>query len=201
MTHQYTQPQWSQLLDTVALDHLAEHGWWLIQQALPDDLYQALYQESCQSQHYQSAGVAHGQLAQHIRSDQTRWLDDDSQASAAYLVALQHLSYWLNQQLYLGVQRVEAHYARYEKGQHYAVHRDNVAGSTIRAISTVLYLNDLWQPDYGGALRIEDHHGQWQYISPEGNHLIIFDSQLRHEVQAAQHTRRSIAGWLRRDIS
>jgi Rps23 Pro-64 3,4-dihydroxylase Tpa1-like proline 4-hydroxylase len=31
--------------------------------------------------------------------------------------------------------------------------------------------------------------------------LIIFDSQLRHEVQAAQHTRRSIAGWLRRDIS
>jgi SM-20-related protein len=36
---------------------------------------------------------------------------------------------------------------------------------------------------------------------PCGNQMVVFDSNLRHEVQAAQQTRRSIAGWLRRDQS
>lgn len=201
MTHQYTRPEWSHTLDMVALDHLAEHGWWLIDQALPDDLYQALRQESRQPQHYQAAGVAQGQLATHIRSDQTRWLEPHDVAGSVYLTALGELSDWLNEQLYVGIQRVEAHYACYEVGQSYALHHDNVAGSTARVISTVLYLNDQWQPIDGGLLRLQDRQEQWQHILPCGNQMVVFDSNLRHEVQAAQQTRRSIAGWLRRDQS
>jgi len=192
-------PDWSHLLTDHILDHLAVAGWCVLNAPLPIALYTALCVESQQSTDYQVASLAHGVQSAAIRRDHIRWLEPTDPAGADYLMALETLATALNRALYLGIQRVEAHYACYESGQFYAIHRDNPSGSQARAISTVLYLNSVWQPDFGGALRLEDRHGQWQTIWPMGQQWVIFDSHLRHEVQPASQTRRSIAGWLRRD--
>ena len=78
----------------------------------------------------------------------------------------------------------------------------------MRAISTVLYLNSAvgelqsqqdWQAEWGGALRLEDLHLKAHDILPIANRLVVFQSDLPHEVLPATQVRRSIAGWLRRD--
>jgi SM-20-related protein len=192
-------PDWPALLDDKALDCLAEFGWLAIDAALPDDLFLALCQESVELNDYQAAGLVLGGQQAQIRSDHTRWLEPNDPAGQQYLAALAGLSEWLNRCLYSGIRHAEAHYACYQAGQFYAVHRDNPSGSSVRAISTVFYLNQTWQTDWGGQLRIEDRQGIWHLVDPIGNRLIIFDSDLRHEVLPATQTRRSIAGWLRRD--
>lgn len=187
------------LLHNQQIDQLSEQGWLLLSNALPQALYVALCQESQTLADYQSAGLVKGGQQQQIRRDQTRWIEAEDAAGGRYLTQLQQLGQQLNQTLFLGIRSVEAHYARYDNGQFYAQHRDNAHGSNLRAISTVLYLNPTWQDDWGGQLRLQDRAGQWQQIWPTANQLVIFDSNLLHEVCPALHTRRSIAGWLRRD--
>lgn len=193
------QPDWPALIDDTALDQLAETGWLALDDALPDELFLALCQESIALNDYQAAGLVRGGQQAHIRSDQTRWLAPTDLAGQGYLMALASLSEWLNRCLYSGIRHAEAHYACYQAGQFYALHRDNPSGSSVRAISTVFYLNQTWQTDWSGQLRIEDRQGMWHQVDPIGNRLMVFDSDLRHEVLPATHTRRSIAGWLRRD--
>ena len=106
---------------------------------------------------------------------------------------------YLNPQLFLGIRWAEAHFACYQAGQFYVQHRDNPKNSQVRAISTVFYLNPDWQADRGGQLRLVDRQGLTHEILPQDNQLVIFDSDLLHEVCPATQVRYSIAGWLRRD--
>lgn len=191
---------WPERMNDAALDQLSTQGWCVLHDALPSALYDALSIESQTPAGYQAARLAHGTQANSIRSDRTRWLEPSDPAGQHYLTALDDLGTWLNQQLYLGIKRVEAHYACYEQGQYYAQHRDNPVGCNDRALSCVLYLNAEWHSAWGGALRLQDRQGAWQVIWPHNNHWVLFDSNLCHEVQPATHTRRSIAGWLRRDL-
>jgi SM-20-related protein len=195
----YLQPDWPALLHDLVLDQLADAGWVALDNALPDELFLALCQESVAINDYQTAGLVQGGQQIQIRSDQTRWLASTDLAGQGYLTALASLSEWLNRCLYSGIRHAEAHYACYQTGQFYAIHRDNPIGSNVRAVSTVLYLNQTWNTDWGGQLRIEDRQGMWHQVDPIANRLMVFDSDLRHEVLPATHTRRSIAGWLRRD--
>lgn len=191
-----------------ALDALVENGFVIIDQALPEQIYANLVRESKDPSRYQMAKVSAGGRVETVRSDSTYWIDEQDDVGKDYLAALQGLGDVLNQSLYLGIRSVEAHYAQYEVGQFYARHRDNPKNSNVRAISTVLYLNsaedDLqahlyWQAEWGGELRIDDLHHAAHDILPIGNRLVVFQSDLPHEVLPATQVRRSIAGWLRRD--
>lgn len=205
---QYWHDEFTQAVDVSdQLDQLVNDGYLIIDAALPADLYTALVAESINAVGFQAAKISVGGRAENIRSDATRWIERDGGAVSAggvYLAALDGLGQFLNQSLYLGVRSVEAHYACYQPGQFYAQHRDNAQGSDVRAMSTVLYLNGSvqsdWQADWGGALQLIDNHGCRQAFLPSANRLVIFHSDLLHEVLSATQVRRSIAGWLRRDV-
>lgn len=190
------------------LDRLVDDGFAIIDHALPQDLYLQLVQASQDTTHYQAAKITAGGRLETVRSDSTRWIDTQDDAGKHYLAVLHGLGDVLNQALYLGIRSVEAHYAQYQVGQFYAQHSDNAKGSNIRAISTVLYLNstinnsltsDTWQAEWGGELRLEGLHHTMHDILPIANRLVVFQSDLPHEVLPATQVRRSIAGWLRRD--
>ncbi len=191
-----------------ALDALDEEGFVIIDQALPAPLYADLVRESKDLSCYQAAKVSAGGRVETVRSDSTHWIDEPDEIGQDYLAALLGLGEVFNQTLYLGVRSVEAHYAQYEVGQFYARHRDNAKDSNVRAISTVLYLNSAvahllahedWQAEWGGELRIENLQFIAHSILPIANRLVVFQSDLPHEVLPATQVRRSIAGWLRRD--
>lgn len=185
----------------VHLDALIEQGFCVIEQACSSELFIALNAESNHlSDEFLSAKIAQGGEVNAIRRDRTRWLEPDDHAGRHYLALLDQFAGYLNQQLYLGIQRVEAHYASYQVGDFYKPHRDNPTGNQDRAISTVLYLNQSWQPQYQGQLRLQDAHDIWHDILPLPNRLVIFQSDLLHEVCPALQHRQSIAGWLRRDL-
>lgn len=201
---------WQKYFDahTHVFDQLVDDGFSLIDHALPQDLYTQLVQASQETADYQAAKITTGGRLETVRSDSTRWIDHQDEVGMRYLVVLQGLGDVLNQSLYLGIRSVEAHYAQYQIGQFYARHRDNAEGSNIRAISTVLYLNseihdssteDRWRSEWGGELRLEDLHHMRHDILPIANRLVVFQSDLPHEVLPATQVRRSIAGWLRRD--
>ncbi len=197
------------------LNTLVEDGFAVIDQTLPHDLCVQLTQEGHNKVDYQAAKITAGGRLETVRSDSTRWIDEQDQIGHQYLVVLHALGHVLNQFLYLGIRSVEAHYAQYQVGQFYAQHVDNAKGSDVRAISTVLYLwHDLvdvqagimdvkenWRPDWGGQLRLNDQCQVSHDILPIANRMVIFQSDLPHEVLPATHVRRSIAGWLRRDES
>ena len=52
---------------------------------------------------------------------------------------------------------------------------------------------------FGGAVEIVDNHGVHHEVMPLANRLIIFNSDLQHQVQTAHRQRYSIATWMRRD--
>ena len=94
--------------------------------------------------------------------------------------------------------RFEAHVAIYPPGTGYTRHADRFARDPRRALSTVLYLNEDWQPGDGGALRIHLGGGAWRDLEPRGGTLVIFASELEHEVLPARRERLSLAGWFKR---
>ena len=63
----------------------------------------------------------------------------------------------------------------------------------------MFYLNDDWSNSDGGALEIVDKYGIHHNVMPVANRLVIFDSDLQHQVQIAHRQRYSIATWMRRD--
>lgn len=182
------------------IDLLATQGFCVIDDACDSSLLQALQQESSALlSTFKLAKISQGGQADSIRRDRTRWLEPTDPAGSHYLQVLARLSDYLNQQLYLGIRRAEAHYAYYDKDDFYKLHRDNPASQNDRVISTVFYLNDNWVSTDAGELRLQDSQQQWHHILPQANRLVIFQSDLLHEVCPAQRPRKSIAGWLRRD--
>ncbi|GAA5006170.1 2OG-Fe(II) oxygenase [Pseudoluteimonas lycopersici] len=134
-----------------------------------------------------------------LRGDRTLWLDDArcGAATGAFLASLDALRVALNERLFLGLAEVEAHYARYAPGTGYARHRDRFRDSDARVISLVAYLNDDWNIDDGGALRLHLDGGAID-IPPLGGTAVCFRSEIEHEVLPAACERLSIAAWFRR---
>lgn len=148
---------------------------------------------------YREATLTDGERIKDIRGDKIRWITQDFFAGRYYLHSINTLAQWLNQQLFVGIRHSEAHYACYPAGTGYVWHSDNPQGRDERVISAVFYLNDDWHSHDGGALQLLDRHGIQHSIIPTANRLLIFDSNLPHQVQIAHRQRYSIATWLRRD--
>ncbi len=179
------------------LDDLNEFGF-----AVIDDVYSHEYVHSlvheCTSHlaEFRAAGVQNG-VVSHIRSDHILWIDGQLPIAQQHLKALEVLSQTLNQAFYLGIKEVEAHFACYNAGEFYALHRDNPQQKNDRMISTVFYVHESWQEDWGGQLRLQDKNSQWHIIQPSPNRLAIFQSDLLHEVLRSKQQRLSITAWLR----
>lgn len=100
---------------------------------------------------FRAAGVQNG-VVSHIRSDHILWIDGQLPIAQKHI----KFSQALNQAFYLGIKEVEAHFACYNTGEFYALHRDNPQQKNNRMISTVFYLHKDWQEIRGGQLRLQD---------------------------------------------
>src|SRR5262249_46625644 len=104
-----------------------------------------------------------------------------------------------NRALQLGLFEFEGHYAIYPAGRGYARHLDRFRDDDSRVLSVVLYLNDRWQAQDEGALRLHLADDQKTDVLPEGGTLAVFlADRYAHEVRPARRDRLSIAGWFRR---
>ena len=190
---------------------LAEQGFSVKDGLLPADLIEDLYEEglhSWRSGRFKAARVGSPQRPRHlpaIRGDTIQWLDphENGQAQDRFLGWAETLRQGLNQDLYLGLQRAEFHFARYAAGQGYAQHMDQHRGQPHRRITLILYLTPRRRAGDGGELCLYHPHEperEWLRIEPERGRLVLFRSELLpHAVLPARKPRWSVTGWFRDD--
>jgi SM-20-related protein len=185
-------------------DALVRDGYIIIEEALPQTLNQQLLAKIDTLTAYKQAGIS-SSSALHVdnsrRRDKIHWLDEDGGAMSIFLSFSSALQAYLNRSLFLGLCYYEAHFAKYEEGDFYEKHLDAFQNSTNRVVTTVYYLNDGWEKEDGGSLRIYDTDGKFiQEVLPKNNTLVVFLSEkFPHEVLPTKKTRYSIAGWFRID--
>lgn len=193
-------------LDQIA-DEIAGHGWCAAGHFVPRALSAALCSEArslWDAGAFHAAGIGGGPLPAvrpDVRGDRIRWLEPEaaSPAQQACLARFEHLRLALNRSLQLGLFDFECHFALYPAGARYARHLDRFKGDARRALSCVLYLNEHWQAEDGGQLRLylDDEHSK--DVLPAGGTLVVFLSErFEHEVLPARRERISLTGWFRR---
>ena len=201
MTDQHLQRLLPQIIDD-----LASQGWSRQAHVLPQTLTRELAAECRNRAHsgaLSPAGVGRGQglaVREGIRGDSIQWLEQgQSVACDQYLQAMDELRQALNQAFYLGLEDYESHFALYPSGAFYQKHLDRFRDDDRRTVSAVYYLNDDWQPDQGGALRLYLQDGAELDVLPTAGTLALFISaELPHEVLPATRERWSLTGWFRR---
>lgn len=163
---------------------------------------QSKAQQLLTTQQFEAAKI--GNLSQHnannaIRSDKTFWFDEQTEPELNYFfVKINQLKELFNERLFLSLADVETHFAFYDIGCRYHKHIDQFNKKKTRILSFVYYLNEQWQLSDGGTLQLYDHkNNPLQLIVPEANHLIIFKSDLPHEVHITHRERFSITGWMK----
>ncbi len=179
------------------LEDLDLHGFAMLDDAYSPEYQQQVLAECSQNlDQFREAAIQNGVVSK-IRSDHILWIHEDLSIAQQHTQTLLALAEQFNQTFYLGIREVEAHFASYQAGSFYALHRDNPQQKNDRVISAVYYLHPEWQADWGGQLRLQDKHRAWHIIEPHPNRIAIFQSDLLHEVLPATQQRLSITAWLR----
>jgi SM-20-related protein len=191
------------------IDALAEHGWCIAPDFLPAETVSAL-RAVCLARHhagaFHRAGVGSGnaQLITELRGDAILWLEaeDADPAVSTYLEATEALRQSVNQELFLGLAQLEAHFAVYPEGGYYKKHLDRFRDDDRRTLTAIVYLNADWTAEDGGLLRFwpdPSGEGEALEIVPTGGTLVTFLSdRYWHEVTPARRKRLAVTGWFKR---
>lgn len=193
------------------LDDLVNDGYCITDNLVAPELAEALFNEG-QSRWdegvFEPARIGRQQQLAYnraIRGDAIYWLepDDKSPTIQTLFELCDDLQRTFNQQLFLGLKRIELHYARYDSGAGYARHRDQHQHTFHRKITFISYLNPNWRVGDGGELVIYDPDEPSQVleeVQPLFGRTVIFRSELlEHEVLPSHATRWSVTGWFRDD--
>jgi len=134
-----------------------------------------------------------------IRTDKIYWLDrnhNDIHENDFFDLIDDFVNY-LNRTCYTGITGYEFHYAMYEAGTFYKRHLDQFKDNNSRAFSMIMYLNEDWQAEDGGALCIYLPN-KTHIILPENGKCAFFkSSELEHEVLLSHRQRFSVTGWFK----
>lgn len=196
------------LFGQVAED-LRNQGYSIRENAISPQMVKALQdlQNSFTDDEFKHAGIGRGQSFvknTRVRTDEIRWIDDQSQTGKDWLTWAAAFKTYLNRSLILGLFSFESHFARFNAGDFYKTHLDAFKGSANRVLSLVVYLNDDWSETDGGelVLYMDEHDKQGIRVLPRAGTLVCFLSEdFPHEVLPANKTRLSIAGWFRQNMS
>ncbi len=138
---------------------------------------------------------------QEIRGDATLWLEEnDVNASIqVYFSQMHALRKAVNEALFMNLHELETHMAVYPVGGAYQKHLDQFAHTNnTRQLSSILYLNEDWQAEDGGELRLHVNDNENFDVLPTGGKLVLFlSSKFYHEVLPAKRPRISLTGWFR----
>lgn len=194
----------SEVFEQIA-EELSQQGYSVLSHALPAALCRALAAEvrALPAERFSRAGIGRQSAhikAETIRRDEICWIDNNTVAGREWLEWAAELQQAINRRLFLGLFSFESHYAHYQMGDFYKVHRDAFRGQQNRVLSVVLYLNPDWQPADGGELLVYPEEGDMPFLKvlPELGTLVVFLSEeFPHEVLPTQTDRYSIAGWYR----
>ena len=200
-------PEAANLHDVIAW-RLADAGWCVVEDFLDVATVAALRNEALghwQDGCYHLARVGRGDAAMHqpaIRRDQVMWFEPPfSECQARYLDRMEALRTVINEKAYLGLLDFECHFTRYALGAFYARHLDRFRDDSRRTVSVVVYLNETWTENDGGALRLYFSDGtdaNYLDIEPRGGTLVCFLSdRFWHEVRPTARERISLSGWFR----
>jgi SM-20-related protein len=184
--------------------NLESTGYVILPDVLPETLVDGLllHFKSLHNAEFYQAGTGRAfnhQVNTQLRGDKIRWLEGSHPATRAYLDWVENLRLNLNRHLYLGLFDYECHYAYYPIGTFYRKHLDTFKTNASRVLSTVLYLNPIWEPEDGGELLLYSSQDELlETILPSYGKMAIFLSEVfPHEVLPVKKVRYSIAGWLR----
>lgn len=195
----HTPQQWESWFDSLAFNDYV-----VIDEFLSDSLLEQVlsYFDRLEQQgHFKKAAIGNAneqQVINEVRGDFIHWLSRDENTCTQELFAVfDELKALINRNCYLSLKDFEFHFAHYPKGSFYKKHLDQFADRNNRLISVVIYLNDNWQPNDGGELKIYPNNEEVQLVAPIKNRMVLFKSdQLYHEVVLAHKSRRSITGWM-----
>ncbi|HLD10009.1 MAG TPA: 2OG-Fe(II) oxygenase [Methylophilaceae bacterium] len=208
-----TTPEIEQLIEQL-LEGIANDGYAIIEHFLPPEIIVALGSDAKKLQEIGEmrragtgqTGIGHNSAAtadDSIRGDFIHWLDETaiSPAQQQYLQRMEELRTSLNQSFYLGLFELESHFAIYPPGAVYKKHLDQFQDNSHRQVSCVLYLNQHWQHEDGGQLRLYlDGENPTPYFDTEpigGTMIAFLSGRFWHEVLPAKRERMSLTGWFR----
>lgn len=152
---------------------------------------------------FKIAGVSQSITPQtDIRNDSIYWLDASSddlgQIDIMVLMHLDNLKDHLRSFFRISISEFECHYAVYKPGQFYKRHTDTTSINNKRVFSFVIYLNEVWGEEDGGQIvGYQDDKTLFNVLPLSGN-ILIFKSDIEHEVLPTQKNRYSLTGWYRR---
>ena len=192
-------------LNDTFLDQIENQGYAVIDSFFPANkaLEIALKLDELRGKHiFKKAGIGKEddyQIDQSQRGDYIHWIDPENCEGplAEVMAEFQELKQILNRSFYLGIDHFECHYVHYPIGTHYLKHVDRHKSGSSRIVSFVLYLNENWQDQDGGQLRIYRRDGTTADIQPQLGRLAVFLSEMEHEVLTTHRVRNSITGWMR----
>lgn len=186
-----------------AIDHLAYSGYFVWNNFLSQDTVSqlvALAKENREGGNFKKAGIGKQTLFQvdnSVRGDFIQWLDRKSESPVIhyFLDEIGQLKDYINQTCYLGLKDFETHFAIYPENTFYKRHVDRFQQNAHRVLSFVLYLNINWQKGDGGELALYLNN-KTEIVQPLAGRLLLFRSELEHEVLLAHKPRYSITGWM-----
>ncbi len=139
------------------------------------------------------------------RGDEVHWLEAGRDGAIDRLLKrYEALRAAVNVASFAGLFDWEGHFAIYPAGRGYRRHVDRFRDDDRRTLSTVLYLNDSWAPEHGGALEVWSPDAPRDappaaVVEPQAGTLVLFWSdRIPHAVATSHRPRWSIAGWFRR---
>lgn len=86
--------------------------------------------------------------------------------------------------------------AHYPAGARYVRHSDVSPAVSHRRVTSILYLNADWEPSHGGELLLHAPESLPLPVAPQQGRLLLFRSQLEHEVCMTHRPRWALTAWL-----
>lgn len=110
---------------------------------------------------------------------------------------LHHLATVVSEHYQLSITIQELHYSVFFENAVYSKHTDSTPEHSNRKFSFLIYLNNNWEEESGGALKLFPYGDEEAVnILPLAARLVIFDSEkIPHEVLAAKRNRYAIKGY------